>query len=205
MRRAVIYCALVLACTSASRFGPRAHRKRAEAVAAAGAQNLWRDTPYKDGALILAYVEIPKGELRKWEFDIAKNDRVVDRTLDASLGGFPANYGFIPQTVAYDGDPLDVLVLGPALPGGSIQKTALLGIMRMDDEKGPDPKIVLAPLGPDGAPAVALTEADKARIGAWFNGYKRFETKKWAKVRGWGGQDEALSVIEETVRFLKER
>ena len=81
--------------------------------------HVWRDTPAMnvDGT-VNGYVEIPRGERRKWEFDMRANALAIDRVMPEEVGGYPVNYGFVPQTVSYDGDPFDVLVLGPALPGG---------------------------------------------------------------------------------------
>ena len=79
----------------------------------------WRDTPptNSDGT-VNAYIEIARGDLRKWEFDMRANRRAIDRMIPTSIGGYPVNYGFVPQTVSYDGDPFDALVLGPPLPDG---------------------------------------------------------------------------------------
>ena len=84
------------------------------------ARHVWRDTPplNADGT-VNGYVEIPRDDRRKWEFDMAANARAIDRMMPETLGGYPVNYGFVPQTVSYDGDPFDVLVLGPPLTGGS--------------------------------------------------------------------------------------
>ena len=74
------------------------------------------------------------------------NVRAVDRVIPQAIGGYPINYGFVPQTVSYDGDPFDALVLGPPLPGGSIVSGIIVGLMFMEDEKGLDSKVVLSPI-----------------------------------------------------------
>ena len=101
---------------------PEAAAKLRESLkqAAAHKQHLWRDTPPFDGTLVNAYVEIPMGDRRKYEFDMAKNDRAIDRIIPEPLGGYPINYGIVPQTISYDGDPFDVLVLGPPAKGGEL-------------------------------------------------------------------------------------
>jgi hypothetical protein len=74
--------------------------------------HVWRDTPaMNEDGTVNAYVEIPRGELRKWEFGMTVNARAIDRVMPHEVGGYPVNYGFVPQTVSYDGDPFDVLVL----------------------------------------------------------------------------------------------
>ena len=78
----------------------------------------WRDTPptNSDGT-VNAYIEIARGDRRKWEFDMRANRRAIDRMIPISIGGYPVNYGFVPQTVSYDGDPFDVLGTRPAASG----------------------------------------------------------------------------------------
>src|SRR5262245_10271829 len=85
------------------------------------ARHVWRDTPaWAAGGLVNAYVEIPRGDRQKFELDLATNARRLDRMIPEQVGGYPVNYGFVPQTVSYDGDPFDALVLGPPLEGGTI-------------------------------------------------------------------------------------
>lgn len=165
------------------------------------AAHLWRDVaPYNADGTLNAYIEIPRGESTKWEFDLEKNARVVDRMLDPSLDGYPVNYGFVPQTFAFDGDPFDVLVLGPPLEGGAMVRGQIVGIMQMDDEKGRDPKVVISPLGDDGQPLYALSTSDKARIGTWFDGYKKPDAHKgkWSKVTGWDDAAEGKRTVDLT-------
>ena len=78
------------------------------------------------------------------------------------------NYGFVPQTVSYDGDPFDVLVLGPPLPGGTTVRGVIVGLMQMEDEKGLDSKVVLSPVDPQGHPRFELTAVDRDEIGDYF-------------------------------------
>ena len=195
------------ACAHEPAFGPRAHTRREASLAAAAKfdQHLWRDTSTfrPDGALV-AYVEIPTGVRDKFEYRMETNTRIVDRVLPADVGGYPVNYGMIPQTLAYDGDPLDVLVLGGPLQGGALVDVTIVGLMDMDDEKGPDPKVVAAPRGPDGAPAITLTPKTKAALTRWFNGYKRFDTDKgkWARVTGWRNSAAAKDLIARCRGFF---
>lgn len=169
--------------------------------------HLWRDTtPLNPDGTLNGHVEIPRGELTKHEFDISKNQLEIDRQLPAELVGYPINYGFVPQTIAYDGDPLDVLVLGPALSGGTFVKGRIVGLMYFDDEKGPDMKVVISPVDENGEPLYELTAADKVRVGGWFDGYKRWEARegKWSKVSGWGDARDAKWFVDTTHRFFEE-
>jgi len=165
--------------------------------------HVWRDTaPRNSDGTVNGYVEISRGDLRKWEFDMGANRRRVDRTMPASLGGYPVNYGFVPQTVSYDGDPFDVLVLGPPIAGGGLVKGVIVGLMRMEDEKGLDSKVVISRTGPDGRPLHALTGEEQQRIGEYFNRYKAHEEGKFSKVPGWGGVAEGLSYVTTTHAFF---
>jgi len=106
--------------------------------------HLWRDTPpFNADGTLNGYIEIPRGELTKNEFDIGANQLEVDRVLPPELVGYPINYGFVPQTISYDGDPFDILVLGPPIAAGTMVKGKIVGLMYMDDEKGPDMKVVI--------------------------------------------------------------
>src|SRR5438045_8834882 len=89
-----------------------------------------------------AIVEIPKGSKVKYELDKRTGLLRVDRVLHSSVH-YPANYGFIPQTYAEDGDPLDVLVLGQEMVFPlCIMKARAIGLMRMVDQGEPDDKVV---------------------------------------------------------------
>jgi inorganic pyrophosphatase len=142
-------------------------------------RHLWRDTaPFPTDGVVSAYIEIPRGERRKFEFDMARNERAVDRVMPPDVGGYPVNYGFVPQTVSYDGDPFDALVLGPALPAGVVIRGMVVGLMLMEDEKGIDSKVVLSLAGDRGRPRHELTEAEQLRIGRYFSTYKKHEPGK---------------------------
>src|SRR6187397_2567809 len=105
----------------------------------------WHDS-YIDDALIAtafpAVIEIPKGSTNKYELDKETGLLRLDRVLYSAVH-YPANYGFIPRTYCYDGDPLDILVLGqePVYPLTVVEARAI-GVMRMRDDKGIDDKIL---------------------------------------------------------------
>jgi inorganic pyrophosphatase len=167
------------------------------------ATHVWRDTPptTADGD-VNAYVEIPRGDRRKWEFDMRANARAIDRVMPADVGGYPVNYGFVPQTVSYDGDPFDVLVLGPPLPGGRIVRGRIVGLMIMEDEKGADSKVVVSPIGPAGKPIHQLTDAEKNRIAEYFRRYKQHDPKTFSRVPGWGEASDGRAHVDVTHAFF---
>jgi inorganic pyrophosphatase len=168
------------------------------------ATHVWRDTPplNADGTAN-AYIEIARGDLRKWEFEMAANAREIDRMIPEDVGGYPVNYGFVPQTVSYDGDPFDALVLGPALPGGQIVRGLPVGLMLMEDEKGLDSKVVLSPLDDGGRPQYQMTDAMRRLIADYFRIYKRHEPGGFSRVPGWGTGDEGVALVRLTHAFFR--
>jgi inorganic pyrophosphatase len=166
-------------------------------------RNLWRDTApiNKDGS-VNAYIEIPRGDRRKFEFDIKANARALDRMIPADIGGYPVNYGFVPQTISYDGDPFDALVLGPPLKGGAMVHGVIVGVMFMEDEKGLDSKVVLSLTGADGRPRHELSERERREIGGFFERYKLNQPGLFSKVPGWGSIPQGLEFVTTTHAFF---
>ena len=174
-------------------------------AAAAHARHVWRDTSPKnlDGT-VNAYIEIPRGDRRKWELDMRANARAIDRVIPEEVGGYPVNYGFVPQTVSYDGDPFDALVLGPPLTGGEFERGVIVGLMHMTDEKGLDSKVVLSRVGSDGKPLHDLAAEDRQRIGDYFRRYKQHQAGAYSDVPGWGTAADGLSYVITTHAFFLE-
>jgi inorganic pyrophosphatase len=163
----------------------------------------WRDTPPLNGdGTINAYIEIARGDRRKWEFDMRANRRAIDRIIPDTIGGYPVNYGFVPQTVSYDGDPFDALVLGPPLPDGQFVRGSAVGVMFMEDEKGLDSKVVISRLDAAGRPLHQLTPAVRDEIGGYFSRYKREGRGTWSNVPGWGSAEEGLAFVTTTHAFF---
>jgi inorganic pyrophosphatase len=146
-------------------------------------------------------VEIPKGSRNKYEQDHDTGQVWLDRLLFTAMS-YPADYGFIPDTLAGDGDPLDVLVLldEPTFPGCHIWARPI-GVFWMRDEAGPDAKVLCVP---DGDPrwdhihdVDDLRPHMRAEIHHFFEAYKELEPGKSTEVRGWEGLDSAVSAIED--------
>jgi inorganic pyrophosphatase len=178
-------------------------------AAAVHSKHVWRDTaPMNDDRTVNAYIEIARGDRRKWEFDMGANVREIDRMIPVDIGGYPVNYGFVPQTISYDGDPFDVLVLGPEIPGGRLVRGVIVGVMFMEDEKGleskVDSKVVLSRTGRDGRPLHELTDAVRREIGDYFNEYKKHEPGAFSNVPGWGSAAEGLAYVTTTHAFFKD-
>lgn len=145
-------------------------------------------------------VEIPKGSRNKYEMDKETGKIRLDRTIFSSMH-YPADYGFIPDTLALDDDPLDVLVLvtEPTFPGCIIEVKPI-GVFHMEDEKGPDEKIICVPLAdPVWNKIETLNDINPhlmSEIEHFFGVYKDLEKKK-VDVKGWGSKEEAVKIVEE--------
>lgn len=151
-------------------------------------------------------VEIPKGSRNKYEYDQATKTLKFDRMLFSAMH-YPSDYGFIMDTLAEDGDPLDALVLvwEPTFPGCVIEARAV-GNFKMRDEKGIDHKILCVPVADpmwnyinslEQVPAHLLSEIEH-----FFKVYKDLEQKKTG-VEGWEDQAAALIIIEESRKRFK--
>lgn len=162
----------------------------------------------KQENLVQVMIEIPKGSRNKYEYDSKKNVIRFDRMLFSAMH-YPSDYGFIIDTLAKDGDPLDALVLlwEPTFPGCIIEAKAI-GLFKMWDEKGPDEKILCVPIHDpmwntieslDGVPPHLLKEIEH-----FFKVYKELEKKKTG-IEGWEGLDAALKVIAEARGEYKRR
>lgn len=152
-------------------------------------------------------VEIPKGSRNKYEYDPDKRMIRYDRMIFSSMH-YPSDYGFIPETLALDGDPLDVLVLvsEPTFPGCLI-KVRPIGVFNMTDEKGPDSKVLCVPVSdPIWNKLFKLEEVNthlKMEIEHFFEVYKDLEKKK-VSVEGWEDEKRAKQVYDECCKRYKE-
>ena len=152
-----------------------------------------------DAQSIEVMVEIPKGSRNKYEFDHARHIMRLDRRL-LSATTYPADYGYVADTLSEDGDPLDALILldEPTFPG-CVVVARPVGVFWMEDEKGPDAKIICFvasdPLWDHVGDIDALPDAIRAEIEHFFEVYKTLEKKKVA-TRGFEGVEAAWKEIE---------
>ena len=182
-----------------------ANLARSVEAAQSHARHTWRDTrAVNPDGTINGYVEIPLGDRRKWEFDMRRNELALDRVIPPEIGGYPVNYGFVPQTISYDGDPFDVLVLGAALPRDTLARGVIVGLMRMEDEKGLDSKVVISRVDESGRPVDRLTPGTRRRIEDFFNRYKNDGTGTFARVTGWGSAAEGRTFVDVTHAFFND-
>ena len=151
-----------------------------------------------EGALI-CFVEIPKGSRNKYEYDLEAGVIKLDRFLFSSMV-YPTDYGFIPDTLALDGDPLDAMVCvsEPTFPGCVIPVKPI-ALLKMEDDKGVDDKVLCVPLqDPSWNTLESLDDISNAlrdEITHFFSVYKDLEQKR-VRVEGWHSREDALAEIE---------
>ncbi|MFE6923952.1 inorganic diphosphatase [Nocardia sp. NPDC057663] len=153
-------------------------------------------------------IEIPKGSRNKYEVDHESGRVKLDRYLYTSMG-YPADYGFIENTLGEDGDPLDALVLLPeSVFPGVIVEARPVGVYRMTDEAGGDDKVLCVPAGDprwDHIQDLAdVSEFELSAIKHFFERYKDLEPGKFVQGSEWLDRAEAEKIIEESFARLKE-
>ena len=147
-------------------------------------------------------VEIPKGQRNKYEMDHKTGRIRLDRTLFTATQ-YPADYGFIDDSLGEDGDPLDALVLvqEPTFPGCLIRCRAV-GMFRMRDEKGGDDKVLCIPAGDPRMEHIQdlndVSEFDLLEIQHFFETYKDLEPGKSVEGATWTGRAEAEAEIDRS-------
>ena len=155
-------------------------------------------------------IEVPAGtEPVKYEMDKESGALFVDRIMHTSMR-YPCNYGFIPHTLADDGDPADVLLANrtPIMPG-AVVRCRPLGVLIMEDEAGMDEKILMVPVDQlhpfysgvesyDELPEIFLDQ-----IAHFFQHYKDLEKGKWVKIKSFEGAKKAKELIQEGIDRVK--
>ena len=153
---------------------------------------------------ITVLVEVPMGSRNKYEMDHRLGRLRLDRTLFTATR-YPADYGYVPKTLAEDGDPLDALILTaePTFPGCEITARPV-AVFWMRDERGPDAKLLCVPATDVRWDSVQdlqdIPVHERAEIRHFFNVYKALEPNKSSEVRGWQPREEAERVLDDAVR-----
>ncbi|EHU1054315.1 inorganic diphosphatase [Campylobacter lari] len=156
-----------------------------------------------------AVIEIPYGSNIKYELDKESGTIMVDRVMYSAMF-YPANYGFIPNTLADDGDPIDVLVLNEyPIQVGAVIPCRLIGVLLMEDESGMDEKLLAVPVSkidPRYDNIKSLDDLPKAsldKIKNFFETYKMLEPNKWVKVKEFAGIEKASEILENSIKNYK--
>lgn len=152
-------------------------------------------------------IEIPQGSSVKYELDKKSGRIVVDRFLHTAMQ-FPFNYGYVPETLAEDNDPVDVLVVAShSVTPGCLLPAEPIGLLEMEDEAGIDTKIIAVPpakIDPlYGAieDVSQLNKSLKEKIRHFFEHYKDLEKNKWVKIKDWQNKAKA----EKAIKTAQER
>lgn len=148
-------------------------------------------------------IEIPEGCMVKYEMDKETGFITVDRFVRTTMG-YPANYGFVPNTMSGDGDPVDVLVLcSQPLHPNTVINAVPVGLLEMEDESGVDAKVIAVP-GEKSDPfwgaikdVGEIPAPVKEKIKHFFEHYKELEPGKWVKVRDWKDKSAALEEVRK--------
>lgn len=158
---------------------------------------------------INAVIEIPYGSNIKYEIDKESGAVCVDRVMYSAMF-YPANYGFVPNTLADDGDPADILVLNEyPLQAGSVIPCRLIGVLVMEDESGMDEKLLAVPVSkidPRYENIKSLNDLPKItldRIKNFFETYKALEPGKWVKVKDYADAKKAEEILEKAIKNYK--
>lgn len=156
-------------------------------------------------------IEIPAhADPVKYEVDKDTGALFVDRFM-ATCMHYPTNYGYVPNTLSDDGDPVDVLVMTPfPLLSGSVIRVRPIGVLKMTDESGEDAKVLAVPIDKlstiyremhkiEDVPALLLHQIEH-----FFQHYKDLEPNKWVKIEGWEGAEAAKQEITSSVTRFEE-
>lgn len=151
------------------------------------------------------FIEIAKDSNIKYEYDKKLGALRLDRVLVPSMV-YPENYGYFPNTLASDGDALDVVLISDySLIPGSYIKVRIVGVLDMEDEKGQDEKIIAVPSSEvdktydyvkdlDDLPIARLN-----KIKFFFENYKRMDNNKWAKVNNFSKKEKAIEIYNKSL------
>lgn len=141
----------------------------------------------------------------KYEIDKDTSLLNVDRFMPTAMH-YPCDYGFIPNTLSEDGDPVDVLVLTPLpVQPGCVLRARIVGMLTMEDESGIDNKLIALPIKKICAQYAHINTLDDISpvmlesIKHFFENYKGLEQGKWVKVGGYSGVEAAQKEIEDSV------
>jgi len=169
----------------------------------------WHGAHYGDNApgIVNALIEIPQGSRSKYEIDKITGLLKLDRVIYSSFH-YPVNYGFIPQTLGYDNDPLDILVLcSQAIQPLCLVEATVIGNMQMIDSGTQDDKIIaVATKDPSVNHITNMEELPRhfiLELKNYFEQYKVLENKK-VVIDNFQDKATALKVIEDAIEFYKE-
>lgn len=170
------------------------------------------DLSYGDDApnVVNVVIEIQRGSRNKIEVDKDTGRLFLDR-VNGTFLGYPQDYGYVPDTLCDDGDPLDaLLVIDESLPHGVVVPARPVGVLHFEDDGEMDEKLICVPADDISKDHIKtlddLGDAFKKNLEHFYSHYKDWK-KDWkgvsAKLKGWGGPDDAKKVIEDSIKRAK--
>lgn len=159
-----------------------------------------------DSGVVNVIIEIRKGERNKYEFDKDTGRLFLDR-VNGTFLGYPADYGYIPETLCEDGDPLDaLLIIDESVPHGTVVPSRPIGVLYFEDDGEMDEKLIVVPADDISKDHIKelddLGAAFKKNIEHFYAHYKDWK-KDWSgvdgKLHGWGDAEAAVKVVNESI------
>lgn len=170
----------------------------------------WHGASFGDKApqVVNAMIEIPQGSRTKYEIDKETGLLKLDRVIYSSFH-YPVNYGFIPQTLGYDNDPLDILVLcSQSIQALCLVQATVIGNMQMIDSGEKDDKIIaVATKDPSVNHITSMEELPRhfiSELRNYFEQYKVLENKQ-VQIEEFQNKETAYSIINEAIQFYKQK
>lgn len=157
--------------------------------------------------IVNVVIEIRRGERNKYEMDKDTGYLTLDRVNGTTLG-YPADYGYVPQTLCDDGDPLDaLLIIDESVPHGAVVPCRPIGVLRMIDDGEGDEKLICVPaddVSKDHIKDLADLGDNFPKVIEHFYAHYKDWKKNWTgspvSFNGWGDRADAIAVIEDSVK-----
>ena len=168
--------------------------------------NFWKNIPIGDNPpeLLNMIIEVVSGSRDKYEYNPDWETFVLNRIIPSSVV-FPVEYGFVPQTLYDDGDPLDIMTLSfEPLEIGCVAKVKVIGCLLIEDEEGLDPKILSVLVDDarfEGYADISDVHVHELKeIREFFETYKRLEPHKWTRVKEWKNATKAKEIVIKAIQ-----
>ena len=173
--------------------------------------NLWKEIPSGDNppTILNAVLEVISGSRDKYEYKHEWEVFILDRIIPSSVI-FPVEYGFVPQTLSDDNDPLDIMVLShEPLEVGCIVRARVIGALIIEDEEGDDPKILSVLVDDarfEGYKDISDIHKHKLKeIQEFYETYKRLEPHKWVKFKEWKNVEGAKGIVKYSIKQFENK
>lgn len=212
----IFICCILLFCISCNTPDGNENPKKAKLDQSKDTLNiLTNTTPYAEDGFVNALIEIPAGTIDKWELNKSNGklewESMNGKPRKINYIGYPGNYGMIPSTLLSkdsggDGDPLDILVLGPSTPRERIVTCKIIGVLYLSDRGARDDKLIAISSDSPMIDVNNMNELEDSYEGVleiiklWFENYKG---PGLIKSRGYGNKTEAIDILNDAIEQYK--